>query len=108
MSSPKTTWELLPTRLPTRATIKFDTGNPTKLPMITSLGLVAYLWKSAALEAKVAQFAAPRRKNRMMSQVLVEPVAVPGWRATSPIPPALVMVQANIAIAEITNTTNFA
>lgn len=92
-------WVLLPT---------LDNGNPTRFPKITSFGFLAYLWKSAALEAKVAQFAAPRRKKRISSHVLFEPVAVPGWRATSPIPPALLKVHAHMAIAEIMKTISFA
>lgn len=56
----------------------------------------------------MAQLAAPRRKNRTMSQALVEPVAVPGWRATSPTPPAFVKVHAHIAMAEMMNTINLA
>ena len=88
--------------------LTFAIGKPIKLPMITSLGFVAYLWKSAALEANVAQLAAPRRKNLTISQALSEPCAVPCWRATSPRPPALVNVHAHIAIAETMNTHNLA
>jgi hypothetical protein len=59
--------------------LTFAIGKPIKFPTITSLGFVAYLWKSAALEANVAQLAAPRRKNRTISQALSEPcAAVPG------------------------------
>lgn len=85
-------------------TIRLEIGNPSKLPAITSLGFVAYLWKSAALDANVAQFAAPRSKKRTMSQERSEPFAVPGCLATSPIPPALVTVHASIATAEMTKT----
>jgi len=46
------------TRFPTIPTIKADSGNPTTFPQIVSLGLLAYLWKSAALLANVALLAA--------------------------------------------------
>jgi hypothetical protein len=75
---------------------------------VEQLGFVAYLWKSAAFEANVAQLAAPRRRKRTISQAFVEPCAVPGWRATSPIPPARVRVQAHMAMAEMMKTMSFA
>jgi hypothetical protein len=53
--------------------LTFERGKPTKFPRRTSFGFVAYLWKSAALDAKVAQLAAPRRKNRTINQAFVEP-----------------------------------
>jgi hypothetical protein len=55
MSFPKIIVEVEPTMFPVSDTRNPETGNPTMLPRMTSLGFLAYLWKSAALEAKVAQ-----------------------------------------------------
>lgn len=103
-SLPNMTWLEAQTRFPAMATMRLDMGKPKRLPRSTSFFFCAYRWKSAALEAKVAQLDAPRRKNWTMSQVRFEPVAVPGCEMTAPRPPALVAVQAIMAMAETVKT----
>jgi len=67
------TWLDAQTMLPTMATRKFASGKPTRLPRMTFEGFFAYRWKSAAFEAKVAQFAAPSMMKRITSHAFSLP-----------------------------------
>lgn len=68
---------------------------------MTSFGLLAYLWKSAALLAKVAQFAAKSQMNLTNNHDFSDPWTLDPCLRTGPAPPANVKVHANMATAEI-------